>query len=122
MIRRPPRSRRTDTLFPVTTLVRSPRCRLISSWGWSRSQGYGCSPFKEVRELGLERRETVRSLSAVGVRDLRGAAPSTRGPGGSEEHTSELQSLLRISYAVFCLKHKPSYDYRRSQKLYHFPQ
>ncbi|MFO7033209.1 hypothetical protein B9T07_26155 [Limnospira fusiformis CCALA 023] len=59
----------------------APRCRLISSWGWSRSQGYGCSPFKEVRELGLERRETVRSLSAVGVGDLRGVAPSTRGPG-----------------------------------------
>ena len=45
----------------------APRCRLITSWGWSRSQGYGCSPFKAVRELGLERRETVRSLSAVGV-------------------------------------------------------
>src|ERR1700741_332074 len=59
----------------------APRCRLISSWGWSRSQGYGCSPFKEVRELGSERRETVRSLSAVGVGELRGAAPSTRGPG-----------------------------------------
>ena len=59
----------------------APRCRLISSWGWSRSQGYGCSPFKEVRELGLERRETVRSLSAVGVGDLRRVAPSTRGPG-----------------------------------------
>jgi len=39
----------------------------IASWGWSRSQGYGCSPFKAVRELGSERRETVRSLSAVGV-------------------------------------------------------
>ncbi len=50
----------------------APRCRLISSWGWSRSQGYGCSPFKEVRELGLERRETVRSLSSVGVGYLRG--------------------------------------------------
>src|SRR6266404_3690973 len=61
----------------------APRCRLIASWGWSRSQGYGCSPFKAVRELGLERRETVRSLSAVGVRDLRGALPSTRGPGES---------------------------------------
>src|SRR5580700_5884480 len=58
----------------------APRCRLIASWGCSRSQGYGCSPFKAVRELGSERRETVRSLSAVGVRDLRGAAPSTRGP------------------------------------------
>ena len=41
---------------------------------------YGCSPFKEVRELGLERRETVRSLSTVGVGDLREAVLSTRGP------------------------------------------
>src|SRR5512138_2668220 len=59
----------------------APRCRLIASWGCSRSQGYGCSPFKAVRELGLERRETVRSLSTVGVGDLREAVPSTRGPG-----------------------------------------
>ena len=58
----------------------APRCRLIASWGCSRSQGYGCSPFKEVRELGLKRRETVWSLSAVGVGRLTGAAPSTRGP------------------------------------------
>ena len=59
----------------------APRCRLITSWGWSRSQGFGCSPIKVVRELGLERRETVRSLSAVGEGDLRGSVPSTRGPG-----------------------------------------
>ncbi|CCG06582.1 Putative uncharacterized protein, partial [Pararhodospirillum photometricum DSM 122] len=59
----------------------APRCRLITSWGWSRSQGFGCSPIKVVRELGLERRETVRSLSTVGVGNLRGAVPSTRGPG-----------------------------------------
>src|SRR5258705_864844 len=59
----------------------APRCRLVSSWGWSRSQGAGCSPVKEARELGLERPETVRSLSAVGAGDLWGAAPSTRGPG-----------------------------------------
>ena len=59
----------------------APRCRLIASWGWSRSQGYGCSPFKAVRELGSERRETVRSLSSVGAGDLMEAAPSTRGPG-----------------------------------------
>ncbi len=58
----------------------APRCRLIASWGWSRSQGYGCSPFKAVRELGSERRETVRSLSAVGVGKLRRAVSSTRGP------------------------------------------
>ena len=59
----------------------APRCRLIASWGWSRSQGFGCSPIKAVRELGSERRETVWSLSAVGVGYLRGVALSTRGPG-----------------------------------------
>ncbi len=41
----------------------APRCRLIASWGCSRSQGLGCSPIKVVRELGSERRETVRTLS-----------------------------------------------------------
>ena len=51
------------------------------SWGCSRSQGLGCSPIKAVRELGSERRETVRSLSGVGVGYLRGAVLSTRGPG-----------------------------------------
>src|SRR5947208_6880546 len=59
----------------------APRCRLVASWGWSRSQGLGCSPIKAVRELGLERRETVRIVSAVGAGDLRGAGLSTRGPG-----------------------------------------
>src|SRR5262249_41128777 len=59
----------------------APRCRLITSWGWSRSQGFGCSPIKVVRELGSERRETVRSLSAVGVGDLRGSAARLRGEG-----------------------------------------
>src|SRR5699024_6494734 len=48
----------------------APRCRLIASWGCSRSQGLGCSPIKAVRELGSERRETVRSLSVVGVGSL----------------------------------------------------
>ncbi len=61
--------------------VLAPRCRLIASWGCSRSQGLGCSPIKAVRELGSERRETVRSLSVVGVGNLRGAVLSTRGPG-----------------------------------------
>ena len=58
----------------------APRCRLIASWGCSRSQGLGCSPIKAARELGSERRETVRSLSVAGVGNLRGSAPSTRGP------------------------------------------
>lgn len=63
----------------------APRCRLISSWGCSRSQGYGCSPFKEVRELGLKRRETVWSLSTAGAGRLTGAAPSTRGPEWTDQ-------------------------------------
>src|SRR5688572_29826318 len=70
-------------IFPKSPYRRdglAPRCRLVASWGRSRSQGLGCSPIKAVRELGSERRETVRSLSSVGVGDLRGATPSTRGP------------------------------------------
>src|SRR5271156_4839103 len=71
-------------IFPKSPYRRdglAPRCRLVASWGWSRSQGLGCSPIKAVRELGLERRETVRSLSDAAVGDLRKAIPSTRGPG-----------------------------------------
>ena len=59
----------------------APRCRLIASWSWIRFQRLGCPPIKAVRELGSERRETVRSLSVVGEGDLRRAALSTRGPG-----------------------------------------
>ena len=59
----------------------APRCRLVTSWGCTRSQGFGCSPIKVARELGSERRETVRSLSVAGVGDLKGAVLSTRGPG-----------------------------------------
>src|SRR4030081_1707578 len=62
----------------------APRCRLVASWGWSRSQGVGCSPIKAVRELGLERRETVRSPAAARAGDLRRAVPSTRGPGRTD--------------------------------------
>src|SRR5918911_1219274 len=53
----------------------APRCRLVASWGWSRSQGLGCSPIKAVRELGSERRETVRSLSVAGVWTFAGRRP-----------------------------------------------
>ena len=58
----------------------APRCRLVTSWGWRRSQGLGCSPIKVARELGSERRETVRSLSVVGAGNLRRSDTSTRGP------------------------------------------
>src|SRR3546814_1740985 len=88
MIRRPPRSTRTDTLFPYTTLFRSSETSFgggASLWraNWS-TQG---DPFAHVAE-----RSPARAM--------------TRGPARSEEHTSELQSLMRISYAVFCLKKK----------------
>ncbi len=66
----------------------APRCRLITSWGWRRSQGSGCSPVKVVRELGSERRKTVRSLSDAGVGYLRGPVPSTRGPGQTNQRCS----------------------------------
>src|SRR3546814_3456303 len=123
MIRRPPRSTRTDTLFPYTTLVRSPellnkdvgeterqirlvfqRAREKSEEGWPviiffdemdsmfRTRGTGISSDMEstiVPQLLVE---------IDGVETLKNVR--------SEEHTSELQSLMRISYAVFCLKKK----------------
>ena len=62
----------------------APRCRLVASWGWNRSQGFGCSPIKAARELGSERRETVRSLSVVRAGHLREVLCSTRGPRGTD--------------------------------------
>src|SRR5690606_11792958 len=73
----------------------APRCRLVTSWGWRRSQGFGCSPIKVARELGSERRETVRSLSVAGVGILRGAGLSTRGPGWTDRWCT--------SYAARCI-------------------
>src|SRR4029077_8604172 len=74
-------------IFPKSPYRRdglAPRCRLVASWGRRRSQGVGCFALKAVRALGLERRETVRSLSAARVGDLRRAVPSTRGPGWTD--------------------------------------
>ena len=59
----------------------APRCRLVASWRWRSFQGLGCSPIKAARELGSKRRETVWSLSVVGVGNLKRAVLSTRGPG-----------------------------------------
>src|SRR3546814_2134901 len=84
MIRQPPRSTRTDTLFPYTTLFRSGR--IVSAKAIAGRKSVPPPP------LGLSS-EILRSESSM---------PTTR----SEEHTSELQSLMRISYAVFCLKKK----------------
>src|SRR3546814_8154314 len=77
MIRRPPRSTRTDTLFPYTTLFRSAR---------HHHSGVSAAHRPRAAAEGLPRQPG--------------------GDGRSEEHTSELQSLMRISYAVFCLKKK----------------
>ena len=70
-----------DIVQPISNSRIYKRCRLILSWRWRRCQGFGCSPIKRIRELGSDRRETGRSLSAVGVRYLRGAGLSTRGLG-----------------------------------------
>src|SRR3546814_5412960 len=93
MIRRPPRSTRTDTLFPYTTLFRSQDesdRRRLQDLG-TRCLG-GCDP--NIDALAHELGPQGRALLAL-VTNRR-----------SEEHTSELQSLMRISYAVFCLKKK----------------
>src|SRR3546814_2457986 len=95
MRRRPPRSTRTDTLFPYTTLFRS-------------NLRQACSSFTIFATEPGERRAAPQALPHAG-RPLRHAAcadPHRRAAPRSEEHTSELQSLMRISYAVFCLKKK----------------
>src|SRR3546814_4786838 len=92
MIRRPPRSTRTDTLFPYTTLFRSLRGGAGGIRTLDTLLAYTHFPGERLRPLGH------RSAS-LGER-----APSVRSGVRSEEHTSELQSLMRISYAVFCLK------------------
>src|SRR3546814_9191481 len=95
MIRRPPRSTRTDTLFPYTTLFRS-KANICSRM--SPSTDIRCMKTAELDALAMARWK-FRSSSAL-ARDGRS------GLMRSEEHTSELQSLMRISYAVFCLKKK----------------
>src|SRR3546814_2505459 len=105
MIRRPPRSTRTDTLFPYTTLFRS-RLRHAAR-RYRRVVGCDHLPYPAPlwrEQLGLEpgARWTARAFQhreGHRVRECRSLARS-------EEHTSELQSLMRSSYAVFCLKKK----------------
>src|SRR3546814_3479142 len=95
MIRRPPRSTRTDTLFPYTTLF--------------RSHGQG----QENEGNRIHGRSSSRAMSQRHnhTPDFRHGCVA----GRSEEHTSELQSLMRISYAVFCLKKKIRITYNRNK-------
>src|SRR3546814_2246583 len=107
MIRRPPRSTRTDTLFPYTTLFRS-----HGAHGWALP-----APFRAGRDGARGALTMRRLLKRWRIRLIRRATRPLRlelkqleretdfSPR-SEEHTSELQSLMRISYAVFCLKKK----------------
>src|SRR3546814_3670103 len=98
MIRRPPRSTRTDTLFPYTTLFRSAAYAVA---GAGRQAGLGRGRARLVGARGRAPRAAVRRRQAAGD-----VEEDRRRQGRSEEHTSELQSLMRISYAVFCLKTK----------------
>src|SRR3546814_9898561 len=103
MKRRPPRSTRTDTLFPYTTLFRSPAHR-NAIHGVARLMDY-----QDVRyaALYLDRLEAVAALDAEPFElTAETARYLALWMSRSEEHTSELQSLMRISYAVFCLKKK----------------
>src|SRR3546814_3377466 len=114
MIRRPPRSTRTDTLFPYTTLVRAageeifawldPLFRYLRSGESPRESNAAPRSGRGGQDARDRRlRPVVGHLSDVSGFDH----PDYR----SEEHTSELQSLMRISYAVFCLKKKQHYYY-----------
>src|SRR3546814_1359407 len=95
MLRRPPRSTRTDTLFPYTTLFRSPH---------AAHEAAPAEPAHVVPGDRLARVVRVRPAQPLARRVDGRLQVADR--GRSEEHTSELQSLMRISYAVFCLKKK----------------
>src|SRR3546814_3722564 len=103
MRRRPPRSTRTDTLFPYTTLF--PICRVIDpafTWGAER------------RPMVPWERTITYEMHVKGFTKLNQHIPEAE-RGRSEEHTSELQSLMRISYAVFCLKKKNTQSNNNTQ-------
>src|SRR3546814_2247746 len=108
MLRRPPRSTRTDTLFPYTTLFRSNAFGASFQRLWQHDHRVDARHFGKHRDrLGPCGRHV-----AQGTATLEGTGEAYRldrrmlDQPRSEEHTSELQSLMRISYAVFCLKKK----------------
>src|SRR3546814_4802670 len=109
MIRRPPRSTRTDTLFPYTTLFRSP-LRLRRQ---RRRLGDGRRRLDLCRPVSADRLVGERDQDQHGCADDKGEDAER-----SEEHTSELQSLMRISYAVFCLKKKKPNNNTKAHSSY----
>src|SRR3546814_9767608 len=115
MIRRPPRSTRTDTLFPYTTLFRSPDTgeqALEIAEALVRSGAVDLVIVDSV--AALVPRSEIEGDMGDATMGMQARLMSQR----SEEHTSELQSLMRISYAVFCLK-KKNKTYRQSCKHQH---
>src|SRR3546814_2514627 len=118
MLRRPPRATPTDTLFPYTTLFRSEepgqqaRIRPRPARTAPQGQAFGLwhPASRQAEAEGLLRRHHRK---AVQEELCRGEPPE----GRSEEHTSELQSLMRISYAVFCLKKKTNKKYRHTNNM-----
>src|SRR3546814_5294072 len=109
MIRRPPRSTRTDTLFPYTTLFRSQQADRIPRGGERH-----IADQQDRSGLRHQMREGDQHMPRdVDDRHLEGVAHFFR----SEEHTSELQSLMRISYAVFCLKKKRTASNHTSEHI-----
>src|SRR3546814_4744079 len=113
MIRRPPRSTRTDTLFPYTTLFRSAGddeqlAEIVEQY----RLGDGRIPIIDVADAidrtidAVARRLNLFKLKPEKLRDIIYIPEDLIHENRSEEHTSELQSLMRISYAVFCLKKK----------------
>src|SRR3546814_1833292 len=102
MIRRPPRSTRTDTLFPYTTLFRSDLLALLKRHFASVKHAKPPASRKGSSEWYVIAQKFKGGGEKRRPPETQAPSPSTR----SEEHTSELQSLMRTSYAVFCLKKK----------------
>src|SRR3546814_2136403 len=109
MIRRPPRSTRTDTLFPYTTLVRSAVDDVAAVDLRAHAADDGVVLVVDLADDLFEdvlQRDDAHEGAVFVDDDREMLAPLAKGQQRSEEHTSELQSLMRISYAVFCLKKK----------------
>src|SRR3546814_8478498 len=119
MILRPPRSTRTDTLVPYTTLFRSTACPSAHCSCSSRFEGCWqegkVAATQQLGQLFLLQRNSQHYVIISSKNDHHNANSKARKckPKRSEEHTSKLQSLMRISYAVFCLKTKTIQQHRR---------
>src|SRR3546814_1683712 len=116
MIRRPPRSTRTDTLFPYTTLFRSELDKELESRGHSFCRyADDCNIYVKSKKAG---ERVMKSVIDFIEKKLKLKVNRTKSGvrHRSEEHTSELQSLMRISYAVFCLNKTKTKD-KKNNKL-----